>query len=472
MIALAAGASCVVKGDLHLHAPLVFRFHGKAFASTRVAEWAEAHVGPSGLSVAARTQAFDLVGEARAGELVVVPKTRRVLEDHIVVDSGRLKEVTAAGELRVESTLPPHVEGRRAAQVGFACDALTLKAGAPPNAAKVRGLKPGVTALLRSTPGGTVVARVQVPPDRKGAGVSDVVWGNTLEERAGSVRIAIRGGESTVEGWLDAAAVVPATPGSAAHAAALAAQAESMQIMMLASLGGDPRRAPPCQRPVPIYVRDGGPPTIVGVYRAGAIIDAKASARDGEVPVSLGESELAPFVRADDLARCGQPSTDAPAALVPGRGLVLGALPPAGPPLTPVGLAVLGQGQPVPPGSTEPANPGETKPVGPRGDAVLGAHSESAPVTNAARVLAGLRPRFRHCYQQGLASDPTMKGNVVLTLRVAPNGDVSTADVSKNTGVSPTVAACLVSAAKRAVFDPPGPAGASLTVPFTFSPVP
>lgn len=480
MIALTAGAPCVIKGDLHLQSTLFFRFHGKAFAATRVVDWVEAHVGPSGLSIAARTPGYDVVGEARPGELAVVPKARRVLDDHVVVDSGRVKEVTAAGEVRVESNLPPHVEGRRAAQASFACDAVTLKQGAVPTASKVRGLRPGVTALLRSTPGGAVVARIQVPPERKpgagqGAGVGDVVWGNTLEERAGAVRLAIRGGESTLEGWVDGASLVPAVPSSAAQAAALAAQADSMQLMMLASLGGEPRRAPPCQRPVPIYVRDGGPATLVGTFRAGAVIEAQAPTSTGEVPVSLGASELVPFVRADDLARCAQASTDAPLALVPGRGLVLGALPPAAPPPGPVGLAVLGGGQPIPPGTASPGpggNPNETKVSGPKGDAVLGAHSESTPVANAARVLAGLRPRFRQCYQQGLATDPTMKGNVVLTIRVAPNGDVSTADVAKNTGLSPTVAACLVSAAKRAAFDPPGAAGATLSVPFTLSPVP
>ena len=487
MVALAPGASCVIKGDLHLQSPLVFRFHGKAFASTRVVEWAEAHVGPSGLSVAARTQTYDVAGEARPGELVVAPKARYLVEDHVVVHAGRVKEVTSAGEVRVESTLPADVEGRRAAQASLACDAVTLKLGSLPTASKVRALRPGTTVLVRSVPGGAVVARIKTPPERtpgvgQGASTPDVVWGNTLEERAGAVRLSIYGAESSVEGWIDGAALVPATPGGAAQAAALAAQADGMQLMMLAALGGEPRRAPPCQRPVPIYVRDGGPATLVGVYRAFAVIDAKAPPSGPEVPVSLGASELAPFVLAADLARCGQASSEAPASLVPGRGLVFGA--PAAPaagidlsgasPAPALGVSVLGQGQPIPPGMGTPGgpNPGETKPVGPRGDAVLGAHSESTPVANAARVLAGLRPRFRLCYQQGLATDPTMKGNVVLLIRVAPNGDVTTADVPKNTGVSPAVAACLVSAAKRAVFDPPGAAGATLSVPFTFSPVP
>ena len=40
--------------------------------------------------------------------------------------------------------------------------------------------------------------------------------------------------------------------------------------------------------------------------------------------------------------------------------------------------------------------------------------------------------------------------------------------VTSNTGLSPSVAGCIVSVAQRAKFDPPGPGGATILVPFGF----
>lgn len=119
-------------------------------------------------------------------------------------------------------------------------------------------------------------------------------------------------------------------------------------------------------------------------------------------------------------------------------------------------------------GAVAPTPGTAPKPAGPKAEVHIGGSTASVPVSNADRVFAGMRARFRQCYQTGLAVDPTMSGKLVITLRVGPNGDVLSVSVASNTGLSPAVATCVANAAKRAQFDPPGGGGATLSVPATY----
>jgi hypothetical protein len=129
------------------------------------------------------------------------------------------------------------------------------------------------------------------------------------------------------------------------------------------------------------------------------------------------------------------------------------------------GLAGIGGGT----GGTGPAGAGtERKVEGPKGDAQLGGTSATVPVSDADRVIAGLRGRFRQCYQTGLNSDPTMAGKVVISAHVGPNGEVDSANVASNNGLSPTVAGCIAGVVRRATFSAPGGGGSTLSIPVTF----
>lgn len=75
-----------------------------------------------------------------------------------------------------------------------------------------------------------------------------------------------------------------------------------------------------------------------------------------------------------------------------------------------------------------------------------------APVSDADRVVAGLRSRFRKCYQDGLNDDPTMSGKTTLAAKVQPNGEVASVDVVENQGLSPRVTSCMAKALKNAQF--------------------
>ena len=110
----------------------------------------------------------------------------------------------------------------------------------------------------------------------------------------------------------------------------------------------------------------------------------------------------------------------------------------------------------------------ETAVAGPTGKVDVGATTATVAVANAGAVVAGLRAGFRSCYNQGLNTDPTMSGKVMLSVKIAPNGEVSSADPSGNTGLSAGVVQCLVRKVKNAQFDAPGPTGSTLQIPITF----
>ncbi len=130
------------------------------------------------------------------------------------------------------------------------------------------------------------------------------------------------------------------------------------------------------------------------------------------------------------------------------------------------GLAGVGGGTG---GSAGAGNAGGGRDVaGPKGDAQLGGTSATVPVNNADRVIAGLRGRFKACYQQGLASDPSMSGKVVMSTKIGPNGEVASVSPASNSGLSDGVVQCIARAIRNAQFDAPGGGGSTLSVPVTF----
>lgn len=203
------------------------------------------------------------------------------------------------------------------------------------------------------------------------------------------------------------------------QAAALAAQADAMQMQMLAALGGGS--------------------SVQGALNRSDIppVDLSGAAASG-AGVAHGTGDL---------------------KLGGGGGAVQGGGKGAG--LGGLGGGTKGSGTGEGAGS-------ERKVEGPKGDAQLGGSTATVPISDADRVIAGLRPRFRQCYQTGLNSDPSMSGKVTITAKVGPNGEVSSADVSSNSGLSQQVASCIAGVVKRAQFNAPGGGGSTLNIPVTF----
>lgn len=127
-------------------------------------------------------------------------------------------------------------------------------------------------------------------------------------------------------------------------------------------------------------------------------------------------------------------------------------------------LAILGGARPGSSSSTTPKPP----PPKDKGDVRMGGVTATVPVPQLDRTMAALRPRMKACYERGLATEPAMKGRVLVTARLAPNGEAASADVASNTGIAQTVAACITSLVKRAEFQAPGAGGSTLSIPIVF----
>jgi hypothetical protein len=126
----------------------------------------------------------------------------------------------------------------------------------------------------------------------------------------------------------------------------------------------------------------------------------------------------------------------------------------------------------VPDTSMQPAEPAQaaapaaTEPTVP---AASGSALRAVPVSNAEHViLTQIHPYAKRCYAEGLRSDPTMEGHIVIRLRVAADGQVASAEPVMNEGLSPAVAACVAAVSLHARFEPSGPGGATISVPFRF----
>jgi hypothetical protein len=91
-----------------------------------------------------------------------------------------------------------------------------------------------------------------------------------------------------------------------------------------------------------------------------------------------------------------------------------------------------------------------------------------APLKGADEVVASLRKQFKGCYQAGLNADSAMEGRIVIKASLASTGGVETADVAERTGLSESVATCLVDVVRSAQFCMPETPSLLLKIPITF----
>lgn len=107
--------------------------------------------------------------------------------------------------------------------------------------------------------------------------------------------------------------------------------------------------------------------------------------------------------------------------------------------------------------------------AGPKGNASVGGAAVSGgTVSNAARVVAGMRAGFRNCYQRGLSENPDAAGSIRLTIRVGAGGEVAGVSPSPSGSLPASVISCVVARAQAAQFDPPEGGSAVIAVPVTF----
>jgi TonB family protein len=114
------------------------------------------------------------------------------------------------------------------------------------------------------------------------------------------------------------------------------------------------------------------------------------------------------------------------------------------------------------------ANAGTARPLDPDAVTIQRIPEPILPVPNADRTVAGLRAAFRRCYQNGLANEPGMQGQLVVTTRIEPNGSVESAKVTSNSGLSAAVGACIARQVQNAQFDRPAGGASTLQIPVKF----
>jgi hypothetical protein len=103
------------------------------------------------------------------------------------------------------------------------------------------------------------------------------------------------------------------------------------------------------------------------------------------------------------------------------------------------------------------------------GQAQVGVEPHGGDILNPGATVASMGPGFRACYNKGITTeDPSMKGSLRLTLKIAPNGDVASLSTSGGSGLSSTVIDCVARRAQTAHFQVGEGGGGTVVVPVTF----
>ena len=93
-----------------------------------------------------------------------------------------------------------------------------------------------------------------------------------------------------------------------------------------------------------------------------------------------------------------------------------------------------------------------------------------AVVSNAARVVAGMRAGFRGCYHRSLQRDPKSQGQIRLTIEVRPDGAVQSVTSAPTGTLSEGSVACVTARARVGQFSATDGGSASVTATVTFIP--
>lgn len=80
--------------------------------------------------------------------------------------------------------------------------------------------------------------------------------------------------------------------------------------------------------------------------------------------------------------------------------------------------------------------------------------TSSSNVPDADRVIVGLRPKFKECYDTVRGNGPHIAGMVTCSLRIAKDGKVAAVSLSRRDRLPPPLVECLMSTLKGALFQP------------------
>jgi hypothetical protein len=128
--------------------------------------------------------------------------------------------------------------------------------------------------------------------------------------------------------------------------------------------------------------------------------------------------------------------------------------------------------QPEGAGVTQTAKPATPRALPPSDDDYVPSYSNPAVNKSEAaqRVIAAARPQFRRCYRKGLASNPQLRGRVLMQLEVGIDGAVRNVRDEGSGLPDATVVSCVLAVAKSLVFDPHSGGTENMLLPMRFEP--
>jgi len=96
--------------------------------------------------------------------------------------------------------------------------------------------------------------------------------------------------------------------------------------------------------------------------------------------------------------------------------------------------------------------------------------SDAGAARSPEMVVAAMRVDLRRCWNRALKTDPNLRATIRLTIDVAPDGSVTKVTPHATPPVPTDLEQCLVQAASKVAFDPPGGNGATFELPINLVP--
>ena len=96
--------------------------------------------------------------------------------------------------------------------------------------------------------------------------------------------------------------------------------------------------------------------------------------------------------------------------------------------------------------------------------------SDAGAARSPEMVVAAMRVDLRRCWNRALKTDPNLRATLRLTIDVAPDGSVTKVTPHATPPIPSDLEQCLVLAASKVAFDPPGGNGATFELPINLVP--
>lgn len=221
----------------------------------------------------------DLIGNVSLGDVTVRPKSTELVDGFVRVRQAHLKPLSGAtGRYVLGYDLPSHVKAEHDSHVEVSCGDVALarstgSSGSSFGFVSVE-LRTGIAIPLRATPGGPVVARIELPKSNGSFAILNPHVAQ-LERKGADVKISLRGNATDIEGWITAKDLAKPTP-------------SDLVGVLGAGMGFPVQKALAVTRDTPIYARYGSRVVRVGTAKQGDLTCAdKNDAGPGEVSLAL-----------------------------------------------------------------------------------------------------------------------------------------------------------------------------------------